>query len=485
MTLRTVKTQTGYVEGVPCGNPSYTVFKGIPYAQPPIGKHRWKAPIDPEPWEGVRKCDKFASISIQRKIQPGEFYQKEFFPVVDVPMSEDCLYLNVWTPALNGDERLPVMMWIHGGAYMGGYGHEMEFDGEAFCKRGVILVTINYRLGALGFFAHPELSEIDPHRVSGNYGILDQIQALKWIRQNIAAFGGDPDNVTVFGQSAGGGAVQALISSPLSKGTFHKAIIQSAGSIKTLGGDLMLAEAEKSGLDVCNRTGKSLHELMNMPAEELSDLIVQALMPTVGSMHRLTLAPNIDGYVLPDSPGKTIAYGKNHDVSIMTGTVAGDGPLFELLFNVQTDADPMRVQTTRLKAYSLLPPRAWAKAHLRMGRKPAFIYYFDRDIPGADRPGAYHSSELWYIFGTLGRCWRPMEAVDYKISLAMTDYWTQFAKNGDPNGEGLPAWPAFTAENPVTMRFNENRIEAEDMGGDPIADGILELFLEQVYGKED
>lgn len=504
MALGTIKIDSGLIEGIPAGNPAYTVFKGIPYAKPPVGELRWKAPMAPDPWKGVRTCFTFPPISIQKNPTHGEFYQKEFFPIA-ASMNEDCLYLNVWTSATTGTEKLPVMMWIHGGAYMQGYGHEMEFDGEAFCKRGVILVTINYRLGALGFLAHPELTKKDPTHVSGNYGILDQIQALKWINKNIAAFGGDPDNVTIFGQSAGGGSVQSLISSPLSKGLFHKAIIQSAGGVNTLGGNMTLEEAEKVGVDICHKIGKDIEELMQMPAEEVRDLVNSAL-----GGPNLLMRPNVDGFVLPDNPGDMLASGKHHDVLYMTGSVSGDGGLFAgvpsktkeefeasirsmygkyadkylELYNVQSDADLEHVQKARMKAASMLSPRTWAKVHNKLERAPVYIYYFDRDIPGEDRPGAFHSSELWYIFGTLNRSWRPMEAVDYKISLIMTDYWTNFAKFGNPNGEGLPEWPAFTPDKPVTMRMNEKQIEAEDMSGDYVTDQMVELLLDQVYESE-
>lgn len=508
MPIGTIKIASGFIEGIPCGNPSYTLFKGIPYAKPPIGEYRWKAPADPEPWEGVRRCNIFSPVSIQRKQDFGQFYQKEFFPV-NVPMREDCLYLNIWTPSLSGDEKFPVMMWIHGGGFIAGYGHEMEFDGEAFCKRGVILVTINYRLGILGNLAHPDLSKMSHNNVSGNYGILDQIQALKWISKNIAAFGGDPGNVTIFGQSAGGMSVQALISSPLSKGLFHKAIVQSAGGIETLGGNLTLEEAEKTGTMLCEKAGKSIHELMRLPAEELHDITYAVRL----SLDKgLTFKPIEDGYVLTENPGDAVAYGRQHDVAYMTGSVSGDGILFNALlwglpvktkneferlvrmkyhsqadqylklFNVQSDANLDTVQSHIARAVSLIPPRSWAKAHNRMGRKPAYIYYFDRDIPGEDHPGAFHSSELWYIFGTLARCWRPMQVFDYKLSLIMTDYWTNFAKYGEPNGEGLPLWPPFTKESPYTMVMNEKQIEAVDMGSDYLTERMIDLLFEKIYG---
>ncbi len=501
MALDVIKIQTGLIKGVTCGNPAYTVFKGIPFAKPPVGEYRWKAPATPESWDGVKTCDSFAPISVQEFLPEGEFYQKEFFPV-EMPMSEDCLYLNVWTPSKTSTEKLPVMMWIHGGAFIRGYGHEMEFDGEAFCKRDVILVTVPYRLGALGFFAHPELSKKDPNNVSGNYAVLDLIRALEWIKDNIEAFGGDPSNVTIFGQSAGGMLVQTLCTSPLSKGLFHKAIVHSAAGISSMIGKYTLADAEKCGKDATDKLNITLEELTSMPAEELTDLLNTVIDPNTFRM-----MPNADGYVLPDSPGDAVAFGKHHDIPYMTGSVQKDGLLFsgfpsakniaefetylhehyglyadkyKKLFNAENDSDVIKAQDALIKATAKLAPYSWANAHLKLGRKPAYVYYFDRDIPGEDRPGAFHSSELWYVFGTLNRCWRPMEAVDYNLSLIMTDYWTNFAKNGNPNGANLPAWPQLTNENPVIMEINEHKVKAVPIN-DKILIGMEELLSEQVY----
>ena len=506
MPLGTIQIESGLIEGIPCGNPAYTVFKGIPYAKPPVGDLRWRSPVDPEPWAGVRICDSFAAASIQPKQTPGQFYQIEFFPV-DYTMSEDCLYLNVWTPASSTDEKLPVMMWIHGGAFIGGFGHEMEFDGEAFCRRGVILVTINYRLGNLGFLAHPQLSGRSPNGVSGNYGLLDMIQALNWINKNIATFGGDPGNVTVFGQSAGGGAVLALSCSPLTKNLVHKAIVQSGGSISNIGGRFTHEDAEKAGIEICAKSGKSIDELLAMPAEELLALVESALTLPGARYPQMKMMPNVDGYVLPDVPGTMLAYGRHHDIPYMTGSVSGDGNFFrgaqiqsidefknhlqkvygnkaeEFLKLLELDTENELSNATDLisSASAKLAPRCWAEAHLKQKRKPAYIYYFDRNMPGDDHPGAFHSAELWYIFGTISRCWRPMEAVDYGISTVMSDYWTNFAKNGHPNGNGQTEWPPFSEENPVALVIDDTRIAAVDMGGDPILKGMEDLAFEKVY----
>jgi len=431
MALRIADTHAGRVEGIPCGNPSFTVFKGVPYAAPPVGPLRFRPPEPPAPWAGVKKCDTFGPMAMQGVSNPGDFYQKEFFPV-NLPMSEDCLYLNIWTPAQNGNEKYPVMLWIHGGAYVAGCGYEMEFDGEAFCKRGVILVTINYRLGMFGYFAHRELSQESGKGVSGNYGLLDQIFALKWVKDNIHAFGGDADNVTVFGQSAGGGSVQSLICSTLAKGLFHKAIVQSAAGIGTPDND-SLAEAENLGAEICEISSHDVAALKSLPAHSLYELTGTAIGHRIkkeGSF-KLWFSPNVDGYVLPKSPVAAIPAGEHMDIPYMIGTV-------------EKDHEPH-------KAFC---PVNWGKNHIRLGRKPVYIYHFNHDIPGNDNPGAFHSGELWYIFGTLARCHRPMGAGDYQLSLQMTDYWTNFAKQGNPNGEGLPLWQAYTAESPEIYELN-------------------------------
>lgn len=422
MALLTTKTNHGEVSGIPCGYTGYSVFKGIPFAAPPIGTLRWKPPVDPKPWDGVRVCDTFSPIAVQAKAREGDFYQKEFFPV-QAPMSEDCLYLNVWTPAEKPEEKLPVMLWIHGGAYLGGYGTEIEFDGEVFCRRGVILVTINYRLGALGYFAHPDLSAESDKGVSGNYGLLDQIQALKWVKENIGAFGGDAGNVTVFGQSAGGGSVLALCSSPFAKGLFHKAIAQSTAGVGTLGGNYTLEEAEKFGAFIVEHSQTSFDEFRNKPAEELVGLSMAAGF-AYGKGFVLRLRPCTDGCVLPGDTGTVIAEKSHPKIPYMAGCVSGDKKLF----------GDYSAEWINLK-----------------NEKPLYVYYFDHDVPGDDDAGSFHSSELWYIFGTLARCWRPMTGKDYDLSLKMTDYWTNFAKNGNPGG----GWQEFTAENNYIHKIGE------------------------------
>lgn len=470
MALKKAATKYGLVSGVQGNNPSFTVFKGIPYARPPVGEYRFRAPVDPEPWEGELVCDRFAPAVIQ---ELGSFgiYQKEFYPEPKV-ISEDSLYLNVWTPAGSENEKLPVMMWIHGGGYGGGYSYEMEFDGEAMCKRGCILVSIAYRCGTLGFFAHPKLSERCPMKVSGNYGMLDQIQALKWTRENIGAFGGDPDNITIFGQSAGGMSVQSLLASHLCRGMFKRAIVQSAGGLNDLDRTRTMAEKEQLGEKVLAELGWTFEELFTRPAVEVSEKIFEAARRISGTI--LPMQPCVDGYALNDSPGKCIAKGDIPEgVSIMTGSVSGDGGLFAR--GIPMD-DPNREELVHIASYSA--PAAWAKAYALTGRDPIYTYYFSRNLPG-DNNGAFHSAELWYVFGTLFRCWRPFKGYDFELSNMMADYWTNFAKTGNPNGEGLPAWPVYTSANPLTMCFADDGIEARNI----IKGGLDEKLIDAIIAN--
>lgn len=507
---RIITVKEGKIEGIPASNPAFTVFRGVPYAKPPVGKRRWTAAEPPDSWEGVKKCNTFAAASIQEKQIKGSFYQKEFYPD-DIPVSEDCLYLNIWTPDTTGTKRLPILFYIHGGAYIAGYSWEMEFDGEAMCRRGCILVTIGYRLGALGFFAHPELSKRAPNGVSGNYAISDCIQALKWVKENASAFGGDAENITIFGQSAGGGLVQALLTCPYAKGLFQRAIIQSAGGLNTLGAGFTLKRMEKLGQDISHRLNKSLDDFMAMDAMEAELAIRKAANEILG--FGLHFNPCVDGYYQPKKSGEAIAAGEHHEVDIMTGTVSGDGDLFAgippkslqeykafmqamygdyaeeyiKLYNINKEEDLQVLHEKLKKVISLLAPRSWALAELKNKRKPLYIYYFNRKMPGDDA-GAFHSAELWYIFGTIDRCWRSMEpgfcVGDYALSRAMTDYWCNFARTGNPNGDTVPEWAPFTEDNPVTLYLDEKQIVSRNINDVEMLDEHVRLQHLQYKVKE-
>lgn len=442
MSLGKVKTVKGMVEGI--AENGCTVFKGIPYAKPPVGELRFRPPVPADAWEGVREAKEFSCMCPQDDRRPGEMYTKEFYSDPDfMPgQSEDCLYLNVWTPAERGDEKLPVAMWIHGGAFLGGFGSELEFGGEAYAKEGVILVTVNYRLGAFGFLCHPLLAEEDGDGVCGNYGILDQIAALAWIRENIAAFGGDPDNITVFGQSAGAMSTQTLLSSPLTKGMIHRAILQSAGGYDNgINRDVAMAEAMEIGVKFMEKLGAgSLAELRGKSAEEIKEATGQVMADAFKGGFGLVFVPVVDGKVLVAGYKASLDQGIQPDIPYMLGSTAND-------LAVAPDM-PENPEKSALHRGCI----AWSKNEQRLLRKPSYVYYFKRRLPGDDN-GAFHSSELWYMMGTIRRCWRPMEEQDFRLSERMVRYWTNFMKNGDPNGEGLPAWEPCRVDDPEYMVF--------------------------------
>ena len=421
----------GRIEGV-MDEEGVAVYKGIPYAAPPVGDLRWRKPQPVQPWQGVRKCDKWGDASLQGGQQEGSFYWKEFYQDGNPSMSEDCLYLNVWTPAAGKqDADLPVMLWIHGGAFQNGFGHEIEFDGDAFAKEGVVLVSINYRLGMCGFLAHPLLTAENGGKGSGNYGLFDQLAALKWVKKNIAAFGGNPDNVTVFGQSAGGGSVQALISSPLTKDYIQRAIIQSGGGLGGIISTKSLADTEKQGKAMWDASGMTtLEQMRACPADRFQEVMMN-YMKQQKTFNGMPYSPCVDGELLTASVYDAAINGQELDIPYMIGYTSGD-------------MMPDRMQKATVD---------WSLLLEKQGRKPAYVYRFSRDLPGEDlkapdgspiMPGAFHSSELWYVFGTLDKCWRPMEQADYELSERMVSYWTNFAKTGNPNGEGLPQWKPCT-----------------------------------------
>lgn len=423
----------------------YVVFKGIPYAKPPVGELRWKAPEEKEAWDGIYEADRFSGRGVQDGERCVGFYDKEFYgnPEYDVPDSEDCLYLNIWMPEHGEGGKLPVAFWIHGGAFLGGYGSEMEFDGEAYAKRGVILVTFNYRLNVFGFLAHPWLSAENGQGISGNYGILDQIAALKWVYENIEAFGGDRGNITVMGQSAGAMSVQTLVSSELVGNMAAKAILQSGGSYGNgLHRDMPLKEAFTYGESFVRYTGaKDLKELRAMPAKELMEPLRRMLEETAASGLGLVFIPNIDGYVLKQGYYDTIDRKKILDIPYMLGSNKDD--------IMMTDEDRKAGRKGMLYEGCM----AFSHKMEELYGRPSYVYYFTRQLPG-DSAGAFHSAELWYMFGTFGRCWRPLTEADACLSVRMLDYWTNFMKKGNPNGEGLPEWKACSREEPFIMKFD-------------------------------
>jgi para-nitrobenzyl esterase len=422
--ILTAKTKYGLLRGVQ--KQGYSLFRGIPYAAPPVGVLRWRKPQPPLAWEGVREARCFAPRAWQFGQEPGSLYQREFYDDEDFmpPMAEDCLYLNIWTPAAEGD-RLPVALWIHGGAFVNGFSSEIEFDGEAYARQGIILVSIAYRLGALGFLVHPWLAE--PEGPPGNYGLHDALAALDWVRENIAAFGGDRDNITLFGQSAGAMAAQALVSSKLSRGKIHRAVFQSGGGYQTgFNRGASPEKAEETGEAFVREIGaSSREELLNLPAERI--IAAQgAFFLKVMKSGGLPFGPYIDGVLLEDPGDEILARGDHLDIPYMLGSTSGD-------MGIPPGGDP-RQDGILYKGCT-----AFSQLQESLGRRPAWVYYFSQK-PQGDDLGAFHSAELWYMFGTLGRSWRPKTPGDFALSSRMVSYWSNFMNRGDPNGGDLAEW---------------------------------------------
>ena len=423
-----LKIEGGEIQGIPAVTPGVYIYKGLPYAAPPVGNLRWKPPQPVIPWEDVRIADNYGPAAMQPPRQPGSFYYKEFFTDDGHQYSEDCLYLNICTPAPGKtDSGLPVAMYIHGGAFASGYCYEKQFlGGEEWAKHGVILVTINYRLNIFGFLAHPDLSSESPKDVSGNYGLLDQIAALKWIKNNIQQFGGDPDNITIFGQSAGAMSVQCLVTSPLSKDLMQKAIIESGGGVtdRPLLGGTHLKDAEQAGKDIMEFGGyNNLEAMRAVSAEDILELMNRYRKEKKMGM----MSPVIDGYVLTSNFSEVARAHKIADIPYIIGY----------------NKDDMVGMKNGVGQFCKLREENGGKA---------YGYEFDRTLPG-DTAGAFHSAELWYVFKTLSNCWRPFTEGDYALSDYMVDTWTNFVKYGNPNGNDKEVWRPYTEENRQFMIF--------------------------------
>jgi para-nitrobenzyl esterase len=464
--VNSVKVNSGIISGKTSDDQAVKIFMGVPFAAPPVGDLRWKAPQPVAAWEGVRACVTPPASAIQSPPKPFMCWSKEFM-APESPLSEDCLYLNVWTTAKTAQDKLPVMVWIHGGAFTGGSGTVPLYDGEAMSRKGVVFVTINYRLGILGFLAHPELSAESELKTSGNYGILDQIAALKWVKENIAALGGDPNNVTIDGQSAGAFSVNMLVVSPLAKGLFQKAIAQSGGMFgKQLSLGQTLQSAEESGKQLTEKLKiANIAALRAIPADSL--LKIQA-----------RFGITVDNVVIPPVYD-TFAAGKHNDVAVISGWNADDGVSFGppakatqfqeninkqygdkagdflKLFPASNDEEAGKSQKLVSQLFFGWNNYAWARLQTAKGSGKAYLYNFKRVPPGEPNYGAFHSSEFGYALHNLKKWDRPFTDVDYKLEDTMSSYWVNFAKTGDPNGEGLPAWPAFSANNPEIIELGD------------------------------
>jgi para-nitrobenzyl esterase len=460
-----VNTDKGAVDGTRSADSKVRIFKGIPFAAPPVGDLRWKAPEPAASWDGIRKAVEFGPRCMQTDVF-GDMVFRDKGP------SEDCLYLNVWTPANTAEAHLPVMVWIYGGGFVAGATSEPRQDGENLARKGVVVVSMNYRLGIFGFFALPELAEESGDHASGNYGLLDQVAGLRWVRRNIAAFGGDPGNITIFGESAGSFSVSALMASPLSKDLIHKAIGESGAFFgKTLGAK-SLSESEQEDAKFA-RTSLGTDDLAALRAKPADQLLASTKGPGA-----FRFGPNIDGYFLPEPVPAIYASGKQAHVPLLAGWNADEGSYHQIfeheaptvqnfrnwahahfgdgtdellkLYPAKTDEQAKRsAQDLAGDQFIAFSTWKWLQMQLQTGNSPVYRYKFeDAPPPPADHSeteshGAYHSAEIEFVFEALPSKNLPWRPEDRKLSDMISSYWTNFARNGDPNGDALPKWPRY------------------------------------------
>jgi len=476
-----VRIDSGLVAGTASGQPTVRVFKGIPFAAPPLGENRWKAPQPVAKWDGVRQADAFGAPCAagagggrgggggRGAAAPGAAAQAAPAPAApprEPARAEDCLYLNVWTSANSPNERRPVMVWIYGGGFTGGSGGLAWYDGENLAAKGPVIVTFNYRLGSLGFFSHPELAKESGHNASGNYGMMDALAALQWVKKNISAFGGDPNNVTIAGESAGAIMIGAIVGSPQAKGLFHRAIAESGGWMGLMMGRMTSAEtAQANGVKTMEALGaKTIAELRAKPMNELTGLSAGGLV--------------IDGYLIPEDISLTFASGRQNAVDVLTGSNK-DEANFGICGGGRGNATPITAETFKtnaqrrfgeaadeyVKLYGVTSDaeaqpaahiacadeinwnmRQWAVAQAKAGKR-AYTYFFTRipTINGGPSPnGATHTAEISYAWNNpKGQANQTWNDVDTKLADTMSSYWVNFITKGDPNGNGLPRWPEF------------------------------------------
>lgn len=502
-------TTAGMVEGA--SESGLSVFRGVPFAAPPVDELRWREPQPVPSWDGVRQTSTFAPRCMQLPIFGDMNFRSN-------GMSEDCLYLNVWTPDASSDAALPVLVYFYGGGFIAGDGSEPRYDGESMARRGIVAVTVNYRLGAFGFFAHPELSRESGHGGSGNYGLLDQVAALRWVRDNIAAFGGDPARVTIAGESAGSVSVSGHIVSPLSQGLFTAAIGESGSFLGALRAQT-LADAEAAGIEFADHIGASdLDSLRAIPSRALLESTSKTGPDNLSFASMFSFPTSIDGYFLPESPEAIYASGDVADVPLLFGwnseemnfrflfrdrplTDENLGSVLEEQFGARaTEAREHYSGATAMELAKAATDLAgdrfisystwkWGEAHSEVSEKPIYRYYYSRPRPvmraefanavpglaggiteGGDEPapprplyqGAVHSAEIEYAMGNLPTNrvydWQPE---DYRVSTVMQGFFENFIKSGDPNGPGLPDWPAMNSDDPRSVMIIDVDSRAE------------------------
>jgi para-nitrobenzyl esterase len=505
--LRKVKIENGLIQGLPTADPKITSFKGVPFAAPPVGQNRWRAPQPASDWEGTLLAYEFAPISMQATpgVNKDDFYSREWHVDPDIPMAEDNLYLNVWTPASSEDEKLPVYVWIFGGAFQYGYTAEMEFDGERLARRGAVVVTINYRLNSFGFLAHPELTAEAPDAPT-NFGLLDQRAGIEWVKRNIAAFGGDPENITVGGQSAGGASVMHQLTAPQNDPLFHKAVVLSGmfknvyGNSGIPGSGRTLSQVEEEGVKFFDFLGvASLAEARELDGEYLRQKALE---------YEKFWGPVIDKQFVMGDVFKLFLENKRLMVPVMLGHTSSEffsAPDVSSLDEFEkmaretfgSDADDYlnlcRFESGNLEDIKERASVSTIEYAIRVAGQansdsgsdtPLYYYNFDPEIPGWDNPGTFHSADLWFFFETLAKAWRPFTGKHYDLARQMSNYLANFISTGNPNGddvtgEVMPTWEPYTSEKPYGMVFGD---QAEFVKEEPDA---LINFLVRMYFKNN
>ena len=506
MFIRKVKTENGWVRGIQAADPRITAYKGIPFAAPPVGENRWRAPQPCTDWDGVLDCFDFKPISVQDvpPLDVKNVYTREWSVDPDLEMSEDCLYLNIWAPAAPETRNLPVFVWYFGGGLQVGHPSEMEFDGERLARRGIIVVSVNYRLNVFGFLCHPEITAQQPD-APANFGHLDQQAGTAWVKRNIASFGGDPNNITIGGQSAGGGSVMSQLTSPQNEGLFQRAIIESGVSAnpypnnRMFGRCPLLADAEKMGVAFFEALGvKTLAEARQNPSITILAKLkekrtfwgtVNDGKFCVGDAMKLFLEnkrlqcpvfwgrTSSEFFVAPES--ETVAEFKD-----MAKVTFGDrAEEYLRLFDTENaTAEELRKQASVSSID--LAIRAAAKHCAKIGYNNDLYYYnFDGEVPGWDNAGTFHSVDLWFFFETLAKCWRPFTGKSYDLARLMCNYWANFIASGNPNGKDadgtdMPKWDAITPENNACMVFTDTARQSNE-APDKLTGMLIDAFLAQ------
>ena len=475
--IRITTTENGKVQGLPAADPRVTSFKGIPFAAPPVGKNRWRAPQPCVDWKGILKAYSFAPISVQDTPGIGDdIYVHEWHVDPEIEMDEDCLYLNIWTNAKTTKDKKPVLVWIFGGAFQWGYSAEMEFDGERLARRGIVVVTMNYRLNVFGFLSHPDLCDTQPD-APANFGNLDQQAALKWVKRNIENFGGDPENITLAGQSAGGGSVLTQLTCMDNEGLFQKAIIESGLIRSPYHDDTVVKPLEP--MEKARENGKRFFDYLGVKtleeARELDALYIRDRYAQYRKEYSFML-PVIDGKLIKTNPLDSYMKGTHLQVPIMAGNTEDE---FINAIHAENE-EALREKAKEIfgtdseKFLSFEESRTAQKENvygavsgiecttkslfLSQNKCPGYYYRFTADIPGADHPGTFHSVDLWFFFETLAKCSRPFTGAHYDLARQMCNYWANFIHCGNPNGldaDGtkMPKWEPYSKQTPCEMIF--------------------------------